>query len=72
MPYIHSNGIKYDYKKDGNANCEFHGVVISVWANQKEEEPSFRTFANRAEMDDDGDKNCVRHLKIVLLIHFKI
>ena len=49
-------GIKYDYKKDFNSNGEFHGVVLSIWVNQKKEEPSFGTYANRAEMDEEADK----------------
>jgi len=64
--------IQDDYKTNFNSNSESHGVVLNMWANQKKEEPSFGTFANWDEMDEEAEKNCVSVQKRILLIHFKI
>ena len=51
-----NNGIIYNYNKHFNANREFHGVCLSMWDKQRKQEPSFGTFSNRAEMDEDADR----------------
>ena len=47
--------LEYNYVNDFNATGEFHGVVLGVWNEQKKQEPTFGTLANRAQFDDDAD-----------------
>ena len=54
---FHNKRILYDYKKDVNANGEFHGVCLSMWKHGKTEDSKFGTFENRAEMDEEVDRN---------------
>ena len=68
---FHKKRINYDYKKDVNANGEFHGVCLSVWKQGKDEDPKFGTLQNRAEMDEEADKKIARHKKKGSLICFK-
>ena len=61
--------LEFNFKNDFNATGEFHGVVLGIWNEQKKLEPTFGTYANRAQFDEDTDtkvrlahtKNCSTH-----------
>ena len=62
--------LEFNLKNDFNATGEFHGVVLGIQNEQKKLEPTFGTYANRAQFDEDTDtKVRLAHKKTVRPIH---
>jgi hypothetical protein len=50
---LNKKGLLYNYKLDFNDQGQFHGLVISIWEEQRKIDPTFGTARNRAHAPPD-------------------